>query len=270
MASTPRIAAGAAIGKDTMNTSGDSTTGSRLRLMRRAYERRRSIKVSWSIVLAVTILMAGCAAPKREPNVATKSSVPIRFVDVSGNAISAKDRPVNATAMLGAIPGGVFGAPHYSLQTERLGKILTLPISLSDLRVALNEQSATLTNDAETAGWRIDPTDTRIARVATTISHEGTSNLMVGFVDSASKSNLLLVFFDRPCRLTGTVLVHPREGQATTFVIDVTVGQAGLNWLKMTGDSQGQDLITNTQAPSNPLFVIAPVENLKQRLIQIR
>jgi hypothetical protein len=63
---------------------------------------------------------------------------------------------------------------------------------------------------------------------------------------------------------------HPREGQTTTFVIDVTVEQVGLNWLKMTGDSQGHDLITNTQVPSNPLFVVAPVENLKQRSIQIR
>jgi hypothetical protein len=239
--------------------------------MRRMFERRRPIKASLSIVLAVALVMAGCTTPKRVPILAKQSiDVPIRFVDVSGYAISAKDRPVNATAMLGVIPGGVFGAPHYPLQTERLGKILTLPINLSDLLVTLNEQSATLTNDAETAGWRIDPTETRFARVATTISHEGTSSLMIGFVDSASKSNLLLVFFDRPCRLTGTVLVHPREGQTTTFVVDVTVEQAGLNWLKMTGNSQGHDLITNTQVPSKPLFVVAPVENLKQRLIQIR
>jgi hypothetical protein len=252
-------------------TSGESTTGPKLRLARPTFARRRPIKATSSIVLAVALMMTGCTTPKRVPNVATKSiTVPISFVDVSGNAISAKDRPVNATAMLGVIPGGVFGAPHYSLQTERLGKILTLPINLSDLRAALNDQSATLTDDAETAGWRIDPADTRFARVATTITHEGTSGLMVGFVDSASKSNLLLVFFDRPCRLTGTVVVHAREGQTTTFMIDVIVEKAGLNWLKMTGDSQGHDVITNTQVPANPLFVVAPVENLKQRLIQIR
>jgi hypothetical protein len=216
-------------------------------------------------------LMAGCTTPKRAPNLATNSiAVPIRFVDVGGNAISARDRPMNATAMLGVIPGGVFGAPDYSLQTERLGKIPALPINLSDLQVALNEQSSTLTKDAETAGWKIDPADTRLARVATTITHEGTSGLMVGFVDSASKGNLLLVFFDRPCRVTGTVLVQPREDQTTTFVIDVDIEQAGLNWLKITGDSQGHDVITNTQAPLTPLFVVAPVENLKQRLIQIR
>lgn len=115
------------------------------------------------------------------------------------------------------------------------------------------EQSATLTDDAATAGWRIDPGDTRLARVATTIAHEGTPGLMVGFADSDSKSNLLLVFFDRPCRLTGTVLVHAREGQTTTFAIDVIVEKAGLNWLNMTGDLQGHDVITNTQEPPNPL-----------------
>jgi hypothetical protein len=218
-------------------------------------------------VFAVALMMTGCTTP----NVATKSIVvPIRFVDVSGDAISTKVRPVNATAILGAIPGGVFGVPHYSLQTNRVGKILTLPINLSDLQITLNEQSATLTDDAETAGWRIDPTDTRFARVATTITHEGSSGLAIGFVDSASKSTLLLVFFDRPCRLTGTVLGQPREGQRTSYVIDVIVEQPGLNWLNMTGDSQGHDVITNAQEPSNPLFVVAPVENLKQGLFQIR
>jgi hypothetical protein len=68
------------------------------------------------------------AAAVREHNCSIQpqilaESVSITFVDVSGKAISANDRPINATVMLGVIPGGVFGAPHYSLSQ------LTSPVS---------------------------------------------------------------------------------------------------------------------------------------------
>jgi hypothetical protein len=237
---------------------------------RRPYNGSIPVDAILSIGLAMALIMTGCTMAERAPDAATKSiNVPIRFVDVSGDAIPVNDRPGNSTATLGVIPGAIFGAPLYPLQTEKLGKILALPINLNELRVVLNQQSTTITADAATAGWKIDPADTRFARVSTTITNEGTRPLMIGFVDSVTKNGLLLVFFDRPCRLTGTVLFHARNGEITTFAIDVTVDKAGLNWLKMTDDSDnGHDILTNTRVPSNPLFVVAPVENLKHRLIQ--
>lgn len=229
------------------------------------------VNATLAIVLAIAIIIPGCAARSRVPDAATGSiRVSVRFVSVSGDAISV--RPADATAMLGVIPGAIFGAPHYSLQTERLGEVSTLPVNFSELRTVLNQQSAMIAADATAAGWKIDPGDTRFARVATTISHEGTraGQLMIGFVDSISKKNLLLVFFDRPCRLTGTVVVHSRDGATTTFAVDVTVDKAGLYWLEMTGDGAGHNVIVNARVPPSPLFVVAPIENLKQRLIQIR
>jgi hypothetical protein len=236
-------------------------------------DRNVPVNATLAIVLAIEIIMAGCTTRSPVPDAATGSiNVPVRFVSVSGDEISVNDRPANATAMFGVIPGAIFGAPNYSLQTERLGKISTLPVNLSELRTVLNQQSATITADASAAGWKIDPADTRFARVATTISHEGTRTgpLMIGFVDSTTKKNLLLIFFDRPCRLTGTVVIRARDGATTTFAVDVTVNKTGLNWLEMASDGAGHDVIVNARVPPSPLFVVAPLENLKQRLIQIR
>ena len=52
--------------------------------------------------------------------------------------------------------------------------------------------------------------------------------------DSLSRKNLVLVYFDRPCRLFGAVISHTAAGGARTDNYDVVIEKAGLNWLEMT------------------------------------
>jgi hypothetical protein len=152
-------------------------------------------------IIATTIF--GCTTPTHNLGSATGSpNVPVSFVDARGDEIPAADRPDRWAAMLGAVPGAIFGDPHYPpKRTEGLGNTATVPIYLSILRAQLDQQAATLSVAAEKAGWRIDPGDTRLARLTTTITTDKSRRFGVGFMDSVSKNRLLLVFFDRPAVL---------------------------------------------------------------------
>lgn len=99
-------------------------------------------------------------------------------------------------------------------------------------------------------GLRIEPNDTRFGRVATTIGlSETLGTLKVGFRDHvASKYVLVLVFFDRPCRLTGTL----RASNGQIWSANVAIEKAGLAWLKM-----GDGHVTAAAVPSHFMFVIS-------------
>jgi hypothetical protein len=159
--------------------------------------------------------------------------------------------------MLGAVPGEIFGAPHYPpKRTEGLGKAATVPINLSTLRAELDQQSATISVAAAKAGWRIDPGDTR-SRLATGITNDKSRGRFgVGFMDSVSKNRLLLVFFDRLRRLTGTV-VTPENG-TTTYSIDVIIESAGLHWLQIATKGSESHLTNAELQLSHLLFIAVP------------
>jgi hypothetical protein len=154
--------------------------------------------------------------------------------------------------MLGIIPGGIFGVPHYSLQTEQMDDhgAQIARFNFSQLQAELANQSTTITAAALAGGLRIEPNDTRFGRVATTIGlSETLGTLKVGFRDHvASKYVLVLVFFDRPCRLTGTL----RASNGQIWSANVAIGKAGLAWLKM-----GDGHVTAAAVPSHFMFVIS-------------
>ncbi len=217
--------------------------------------------VTGTLVVMIALIattISGCASPKRNVDSAMGSlNVPVSFVDARGHAIPAGDRPDRWSAMLGAVPGEIFGDPHYPpKRTEALGNAATVPINLSTLRAELDQQAATITVAAAKAGWRIDPGDTRFARLATGITTDKSRRFGVGFMDSVSKNRLLLVFFDRPCRLTGTV-VTPENG-TTTYSIDVVVESAGLHWLQIATKGSESHLTNADLQLSHLLFIAVP------------
>jgi hypothetical protein len=160
----------------------------------------------------------------------------------------------------------VSGLPDYSVQTQELGNTLTLSVDFSELRKVFNTRSTTITDDATKTGLKIDPVDTRFARVATSLGFENMAEpLGFGFVDALSKRPLTLVFFDRPCRLFGVV----KEGE-TTIVFDVVVHGAGLTWIEMTGDGVGHVSMINAPVRPAPILVGAPIPLFMESFRQMR
>jgi len=152
--------------------------------------------------------------------------MPVKIIDAGGNTIQING-PIHASARLGSIPGTVFGNPQPPFISLKLSGDLTLQIDLNRLR-EIGEQATTITAQGIESGWNVVPTDTRFSRVSTNFEYQGSQANRTGLADATSGNTLLLVFFDRPCRLTGTIHTPSRASDFSKYVFDVTVEKAGL------------------------------------------
>jgi hypothetical protein len=83
-------------------------------------------------------------------------------------------------------------------------------------------------------------------------------NPIVRFIDSQTGSTLILVYFDRPCRLSGTVatkIPSTREKYAVDY--DVSLDSAGWVWLTEKGVESRHFVATRAIRPY-PLLIIGP------------
>jgi hypothetical protein len=206
-------------------------------------------------ITSLATLMAGCTAPSRLPQNNYSISVAVKFVNGSGVPISVYDRPEDASLLLGAIAGAIAGSPKGTLQTVRIAKLPTIEIDTSRFSAAIEPHAATMTATQAAAGLQIAPADTKFARASTLLEWKGTpgSGLHIAFIDSDDSSILTLVFFDRPCRLTGTV-----KRDNSTTVYDVTIEKAGLSWLVRTPKGSTESVVHVAQVAIHPTLLIAP------------
>jgi hypothetical protein len=163
------------------------------------------------------------------------------------------------TAVLGSIPGTIFGNPQAPFISVRVDADQSLSVDSGRLR-DLSEQATTLSDIGGAIGGKIVPADTRFNRVATDFEYLGspTAAHRIGFFDLAVNDILLLVFFDRPCHITGTANLPPRpEGEITRYIFDVTIDQAGFNWLAMHNDKvHGSAIVRHAAASVRPVYMV--------------
>ena len=212
--------------------------------------RRRSQFPVAVLSFALAVALAGCSAPRHSDNNPGVIVLQIRLIDAEGNSMVV-DTPVYGIAQLGSIPGTVFGSPQPPFTNVAFGPHLSLEVDFKRLQ-AIGAQSTTMTSQGTAFGWKIVPADTRFSRVSTTIGFQGsTGNVSrVGFEDAVSKNVLLLVFFDRPCHLTGTIVTPPRAGEVSKHVFDVTIDRPGFHWLVVEGDQAHDSAVVHHAKPS--------------------
>lgn len=116
----------------------------------------------------------------------------------------------------------------------------------------MREQATAINEHGVALGWHVVPAETRFSRVSTGFKYMGSPHpaRAAGFKDTATGDYLLLVFFDRPCRLTGIVIIPPTPGDVTTNVFDVNIDKAGFHWLA-THKDQAKDTATVEHAASS-------------------
>jgi len=222
-------------------------------------KRRNTVAAS---LLVLAIFMNGCATATRHADAEPGStSIPVLFVDANGDAVSEKDRPANGIAWLGAIPGAFFGTVRPPFEPNLIGTRPAFAVNLDKLQAVYRRTSATMTADAVAHGFKIIPAETRFSRVATSFTYEGARRpgLQIKFVDADSKNTRELVFFDRPCRLTGTI----RSGgdAAIQQMVDVTIDKAGLSWLELSHNNvDDHDVFRRAPDSPHPIFVVGPIQ----------
>ena len=224
------------------------------------------------ITAFLAVSMLGCASPKLPPKAATDSiSIEPRFVDAKGDPVATEDRPGDVSLALGTIGGSIGGIPDRTLQVVRIAKLSAIEIDLGSFEAAVGQQAVTMTAAAAESGLRIDPVDTRFARASTLLNHSEPLRgpMVVEFAEKDSKNVLILMYFDRRCRLTGTKEIADGGGEKVTLVYDVIVKKPGLSWLVRTADGASGFVTRVADGAVQPVLVVAPVENMRHRSVQI-
>jgi hypothetical protein len=236
---------------------------------------RSSVVTFFAAITALLAVSISSGAPPKLPLQAATDSISIepRFVDAKGDPVAIEDRPGDVSLALGAIAGSIGGIPDRTLQVVRISKLSAIEINLGTFEAAVGQQAVTMTAAAAASGLRIDPVDTRFARASTLLNHSGALRgpLVVEFADKDSKNVLILMYFDRPCHLTGTkeIADRTRGGEKPTLVYDVIVEKPGLSWLVRTAEGASGFRMHAADEPVRPILVVAPVQNMRHGAVQI-
>jgi hypothetical protein len=215
-----------------------------------------STRVLW---LALAFLIAGCSsAPQPVGDLGRGSLIlPVKLLDSDRKEIPIPD-PIQGSARLGSIPGMIFGDPRAPFGRVTMNTDHSLSVDLSRLQ-EVGKHATRITAEGVEFGWKIHPVETRFSRVSTTFDFVGSALDVnkVGFFDLEGNDVLLLVFFDRPCRLTGTINIPPGEADFTHYLYDVTIDKAGFNWLAIHKDQKpGWAIVRHAAASVRPVYML--------------
>jgi hypothetical protein len=194
----------------------------------------------------------------------------VKFLDANGGAAPASDRPDHAQLGIGAIDGAISGMPTRNFRVLDLNAAEDITVAPKDMAKALAHEAATLTPTALQSGLRITPADARIARASTVLISQLKVPLVTGFFDSASRNGLFLVFFDRPCRLSGTVSTKEPWTTPSEYVWDVDVPKAGAEWLEVRQTGTARYEVKRMTRPPSPMIVTAPLEDYQNGMVRFR
>jgi hypothetical protein len=192
-------------------------------------------KALW--VVAAVALLSACAQTPREtapPSAASTASLAVRMEyrqnDEAGSNVSWTRE---TRFWMGLVRGDIFGNPSVTLH-EETGNLHQLTLDLSALAAVADKYAEPLTPMALTRGFRLEPTQARVARVGsfTYDALSGTAIGATGFIAPADDKLLLLIYADRPCRLHGFI---PLPNSESTDV-DVQLPAAGFHWLRIDDD----------------------------------
>jgi hypothetical protein len=191
----------------------------------------RALLTACALVAAcVLAALAGCGSrPAHEPRATTYHAL----VEVVNDANVRQSVPGNRSTYrfrFLVIPGAVFGNPGRTdvlTLTAKIGDNVVL--SESTLLDGMQPLAATIDPAMSGGGLLVEPAETRFARLATLGNVASGTETVAGtvFVDPSTRAAVALVYFDRPCRMSGTVGV----GASRKAVYDVTIPTAGLHWL---------------------------------------
>lgn len=192
--------------------------------------------------------------------------LPVRFYNKAGQKLMLSERPTAFQLYLGPVPGYVSGSFRrlVTLPTEWEKSI---PLELVKLAPAFSEAATQLRPDPRVVSstLQIVPQDARFAMAGMSAWYRHYNprpvTLRIRLTDSDTDHVLMLLYFDRPCRMTGTVVSPASEthGQ-TTNDYDVEVESAG--WVWIVGRPVGPEHFVYTRAvASHPLLLIAPSDS---------
>jgi hypothetical protein len=190
-------------------------------------------------VLASALLLAACGHSAAVGRLDGVLQLPVRVLGADGIE-EPRDSADALRYALALVPGAIFGvADSRTLRQLNADKA---HVALDTAALTTWAQSGAMAwRAANTANLQVAPADTRLARLMTAaFSPQGDSRLGVGVHDLAADTNLILVFVDRACSITGDYGAAPAD--VVHFALHFPA--AGIYWVRT--------------APQQPIIAVAP------------
>ena len=163
--------------------------------------------------------------------------------------------PQVVLVQISIIGGNIFGRPTSSKALSRavpIGEVSRL--ELKQVQKFFKPLAAPIVaNDESRHGFVIKPKNTKVARLATVVFNPETMFGLgaASFRGESASENLLVVYFDRPCQLTGTI---NEVGFEATY--DVKINKAGLNLIKVVQQvPYNKYHVTAAKMPKDPIHL---------------
>jgi len=221
----------------------------------------------------IATFVCGCAtSPGRRQPVGESIQVPVTFWDSAQKPVPLDERPQDLSLQLAAIPGAVAGTPGPTLYNVPIGRLPSIRLDLAFLAANVRQHVSQLSAHVPaqvTLQLQILPEETQFARVSTLVWFTASSTVTesIGFVEAGGTDALILTYFDRPCRLTGTILVRNGSrglvGQdksdrgLLTIEYDVKIDSPGFAWLVSREDGPSHAMVFRSPAP-HPVLAVRP------------
>ena len=197
-------------------------------------------------ILALALL-AACAAPAAQPDLRSAQTLPmtLEIIDSEHRRLPSGLQSAPFAVEFAFITGALFGQVDTDTVLEVSGRPgQTVDIDLAKLRSEASRVARSLRPGALPPGVQLQPLDAEIARVATGAD----GGAAAGLIDAESRAGLLLVYFDRPCRIYGTM--RDRDAES---IVDVAIPSAGMHWIRTRRISDKQ---FQTDTVATPRVVI--------------
>ncbi|MFK7731904.1 MAG: hypothetical protein AB8B48_09845 [Pseudomonadales bacterium] len=175
-------------------------------------------------------------------------------------SVDQKRRPLASDPLAGqeiqvwfpAVAGHLFGTPNvessWSATPDEKG---TFVFPLADIAAELEKMS--LAFDASETALLLEPEDTRFARISSFAVREFDGELLgrASWNDPQSHSELILVYFDRACRMLGSVFYGEDEVR-----VDLQIPAPGLYWLRKHRSLFGSIRLLKSSEPQSLVLAI--------------
>jgi hypothetical protein len=223
------------------------------------------------LVAPYIFVVAGCAtAGSSSSSRNDLLIIEARLLNTDGDSVRSEWRNTDPTLALGAIPGDIRGSPNRTLQFVHLIETAVVAINTEEFSAEMQREMSRETDDLLISGLSVEPSDTRFARISVVLMRKGSpvAGMAVGFIDADSHEPMTLFYFDRPCRVSGTLPGDP--GMPSPVTYDVEVKKAGLTWLAAIPQESGGAIELVARESTSKMVVAAPVNNLKNGRFQLK
>jgi len=213
------------------------------------------------MVMQITALVGYTNAAGSSPENPQVIDLPVKFIGFDGKEVRPDMRPYHLSLQWALVPGGFHGdRTLQNLDTQYIGGQTSIRLDLTHLAEKFAPKAAP-TTPSEEAGLEVTPTEAHLARAIPGMWFRISHNIKMksGFYDADTRETLLLVYFDRPCHMSGIDTTRQSIPLESPPKVDVGVDAPGWVWIviKKTGPST----YTELRAPSpHPVLLMAPYD----------